>query len=438
LLQEQASAGARPDPVEVERLFKAAVKQWKLRSVLFPREEDARALCAAVAKGGAFDKLVKAAVKEKRAQGGEPAYLSAPHMVPELAQAAGALKTGQLSPPVKVTNGWVVLRLEGVRYPEDAKARQQARAQSLGEQQHQAVRRFHLALVKRHAKVDQALLDQLDFEAGGEAGFQALSKDQRVLASIEDEPPVTVAQLAGELGKKYFHGIAEPIKEHKVNPRKAEAFEMLLGARLFAREARVRKLDQTPAYLRRVDEYERVLAFNTFLERVILPGVKVVEAEVQARYEERKAGYTTPQLYRLDGMAFTDAGAAQAALEKLRGGTDPDWLRANAAGRLAPEQQQLRLEGALLSATTMPPSLAKALTGARAGELRRYASDDGTQHYLLRVVDQVPPGVRPYADVREELARGVEAEKVGAAVRDYASKLRQVQPVEVIVARLVG
>lgn len=438
MLQQQAAAGVKPDPAEVDRLFKAAVKEWKLRSVLFPKEEDAKAFCQAVAKGGGFEAKAKAAVAAQKAEAGEPAFVPPKQLAPELAVAATGLKQGQVSAPVKVASGWVVLRLEGVRYPENAEAREQARQQSLSGQQHQAVRRFHRSLVRKYATVDQKLLDAVDFEAGGEAGFQALTKDQRPLALIKGEAPLTVADLADDLAKKHFHGIAEPIKEHKVNPAKAETFEVLLGVRLFAREARERKLDQSPEFQRRAADYERVLAFNTFLERVILPGVKVVESEAQARYEQRKAEFTTPQMWRLDGLGFSDARSADAALEKLRGGTDPEWLRANADGRLEQGKQQLSLGGGLVSASALPASLAKALTGARAGEYRRYASDDGAQHYVLRVVDQVPPGVRPYAEAREQVARELQGEKVAQAVREYAAKLRQVRQVEVLVTQLVG
>jgi hypothetical protein len=40
--------------------------------------------------------------------------------------------------------------------------------------------------------------------------------------------------------------------------------------------------------------------------------------------------------------------------------------------------------------------------------------------------------------VREELAREVEGEKVAGSLRDYASKLRAVQKVEVIITRISG
>ena len=437
-LQVQASAGVKPDPAQVDKLFKAAVKQWKLRSVMFDKEEDAAAFREAVAKGGSFDKLARAAVAEKKARGGEPGYVSGQQMLPELAHAASVLEKGQVSPPVKVTGGFVVLKLEGVRYPEDKKAREQARAQSLSEQQYKAVRKFHESLVKKYAKVDEKLLGELDLEVGGEAGFRALARDVRVLAAIEGEKPITVGELTSEVEKKFFHGIADPIKEKRVNKAKVGTFEVMLGSRLFAREAKARKLDQDPTVRRKVEEYERVLAFNAFVEKVIIPGVKVTEADALGLYEARKASFTTPQMFRLDGLAYGSAKAAQDVLEKLKAGTDLEWLRANGEGQLKPEEQMFSFQGAPISVNAMPPSLAKALTGAQRGDYRLYASDDGKQHFVLRVLEQIPPTVKPYADVREELAREAEGKKIAASLKDYAGKLRQVQKVEILITRIAG
>jgi nitroreductase len=438
MLQEQAAAGVKPDKAEVDRLYKAAVKEWKVRSVMFDQEADAQKFREAVAQGGSFDKLAKAAVTEKKAKGGEPGYVSVQKMLPELAHAADALKRGEVSQPVKVSNGWVVLKLEGIRYPEIKTARADANAQSLAEQQHKAVRRFHESLVKKYAKVDEKLMQSIDFEASGEAGFKALEKDPRVLAQIDGEKPVTVAELAGEVSQKFFHGIADPIKEKRVNSTKVDTFERILGSRLFAREARERKLDQDPSFRRKVEEYDRVLAFSSFIEVVLVPGVKVTEPEVQALYEKRKDQFTFPQMYRIDAMAFDNAKAAQATMDKLKAGTDLEWLRANAEGQLKPDDQALQFQGTPLSVKGMPVSLAKTLTGAQPGDYRLYATDDGKQHYVLRVAGQIPPSVKPYADVREDLAREVEAEKIGAAVKDYAAKLRKAQKVDVIVVRIAS
>ena len=81
----------------------------------------------------------RAVVAEGKAKGGEPGWVSRQQMLPELAHAANALQAGQVSQPIKIEKGFVVLKLDGVRYPKDEKVRAQAAAQSLAEQQFKAV-----------------------------------------------------------------------------------------------------------------------------------------------------------------------------------------------------------------------------------------------------------------------------------------------------------
>jgi parvulin-like peptidyl-prolyl isomerase len=436
-LQRVAAKDVKPDPAEVERLYREAVREWKVASVLLDKEEDAKAFEAALRKGGKFEALAKKVVAEKKGRGdGKPQYLSRNHMLPEILAAVQPAKRGVPVGPLKVAAGWVVLRVEGTRHPaNDAAARAEAQARSLARMERDAVRRFYLSLVAKHAKVDRKLLKELDLEAKGEEGFKALMADARPLATIRGEKPVTVADLAREVAMKYFHGIAGPIEQHRVNPFKDEAFERILGARLFAKEAAARKLEQRPEYVRGVEEFERALAFNTFVEKVVAPDVKVTEEEAMRTYEEQKASYTAPEMFKLDGFAFANARDAQAAVEKLKGGTDFAWLRSTAAGQVPPERRSLQFDGRTVSASTLAPDLAKALSGARSGEYRLYAPRDA-EVYVVRVVEHVPRQAQPYVEARETVAKKLFNDKLAQAIGDYAGKLRKAQRVDVLITRV--
>jgi parvulin-like peptidyl-prolyl isomerase len=436
MLQRIAARGVKPDAVEVERLYRDAVREWKISSVLLDKEEDAKSFVGALRAGGRFEALARKSVAEKKGRGdGKAQFVSRRHMLPEILAAVQGAKRGDPVGPVRLSSGWVVLRLDGTRYPKDEAARAEARARSAARLEREAIRRFYLSLVKKHAVVDEALLKQLDFEVNGEKGFLELAKDERPLATIGGDKPLTVADLTREIATNFFHGIAGPIGQHRVNPHKQEAFERLLGSRLFAREAAVRKLVTRPELLRQVEERERALLFGAFVEKVIAPDVKVMEDEVLGAYERDKARYTAPEMYKLDGFAFADAREAQAALEKLKAGTDFAWLRSNAAGQVPPERRSLQLDGRTVSVTTLPRDLASALAGARSGEYRLYAANQA-EVYVIRVVEHVPPTTQPYAEAREAIARKLFDEKLARAVGEYADKLRKAQRVDVLIARV--
>jgi parvulin-like peptidyl-prolyl isomerase len=436
MLQESATRGVKPDPAEVERLYRDAVREWKAASLLVEQEEDAKALVAALRSGASFEALAKELVAKKKARGdGKSQWIARKKMLPEIHAALQGAKAGVPTDPVRVGSGWVVLRLDGTRYPKDPAAREAARAQSVARLQYEAMRRFYLDLVKRHAVVDEALLAKLDFEAGGEAGFKALLDDQRPLATLRGDKPVTVADLAREVALQFFHGITRPIEEHKVNPQKAPAFERVLGARVFAREAAARRLAERPEYRREIEDRERAMLFVTFVEKVIVPGVEVADADGKQHHEAHKDEYTSPQMYKLDGFAFEAGKDAQVALDKLRDGTDFAWLRTNAAGQLAPEKRTLKFDGRTVSASTLTPALAKALAGARVGDYRLYAAAEG-EVYVIRVLDQTPPATQPYAKVQDAIIKKLYAAKLDAAIADYAAKLRKAQRVDVLITRV--
>jgi parvulin-like peptidyl-prolyl isomerase len=436
MVQKIAVRGVKPDAAEVERLYRDAVREWKLKSVLLEKEADAKALEAALQKGEKFDALVKRYLAEKKAKGAEKAEFVAPkHMLPEVLAAVVKAKPGVPTGLVKVPSGWAVLRVDGTRYPKDPAARASARETAQARAEHQAVRRFYEGAVKRYATVDEALLASLDFEKGGEKGFEALLQDPRPLVTIRGDKPVTVADLTREIGMKFFHGLDGPIREKKVNPQKTECFERLVGSRLFAKEAASRKLDRDPQYRREVEEYERALAFSTVVEKAIAPEVKVTEDEATQYYEQHKAEYSAPEMFKLDGVAFASPREAQAALDKLGAGTDFAWLRSSAPGQLDPDHRSLHFDGSTVSASTLAPELRKALTGASAGAYRLYALGPA-EVYVVRVVERRAPEPQPYVEAREKIAKKLYNEKLTQAIADYAGKLRKVQKVDVFITRV--
>ena len=436
MVQRIPARKAKADPKLVEKAYREAVREWKLASVLVDKEEDAKTLAAALKGGAEFEGLAKKLKADKTGRGdAKSQWVPRKKMLPELLEALRDAKKGDLVGPLKVGAGWVILRVDGIRYPNDPAARATAREQALLVAQREAIRAFYLDLVKRHAVVDEALLKSLDFEAGGEKGFGELAKDERPLARIEGEKPITVGDLTHELGKKFFHGIAAPIADKKVNTQKDLAFEKLLGTRLLDREARLRKLAETTDYRLETGAYERALLFGAFVETVIKPDVKVQEAEAVAFYDKNKAKFTSPEMYKLDGFAFEKASDAEAALAKLKDGTDFAWLRNTATGQVPVEKRTLQFDGSTVSAGSLAPELARSLAGSRAGDYRLYGAGD-TEFYVLKVLEQTPPATQPYADVREAIGKKVFGEKMDKAIADYAAKLRKAQRVEVLLVRV--
>jgi parvulin-like peptidyl-prolyl isomerase len=436
VLKEGYTSPLKPDRQKVERVYRDAVREWKVRSLLFAAEADARDFASRVSGGGAFDALAAEALAGKKAKGSsESELLAEKKVLPEVLAELRKLGPGQVSPVIKVGSGFAVVLLEAQQYPEDPERRAAAEWTVLQARHNEELVRQYRLLVKKYAKVDRVLLKKLDFEAR-KPGLEALLRDKRPLVRIQGEAPVAVADLAQEIRGTYFHG-AEEIAGNKtkraLNQRKESSLDNLLGRRLFTKEALARKVQDSDTFRYRLQDYESSLLVTAAIERAVAPDVQVKEADLKAYYEAHKAEFTYPRFFRVEGLVFGDAKEAEATLKKLRAGTDFQFLARNADGRMDPATARMRFDG-VLSAADLPPEVQKSLAGARSGEVRLH--HDGDQHHVVHVVEEIPPQAKPFDEARAEIEKKVQGEKLGQAVKDWVARLRKAYPVEVYLARI--
>ncbi|MBT4491353.1 MAG: peptidylprolyl isomerase [Rhodospirillaceae bacterium] len=106
--------------------------------ILVETQEEADAIVAELKKGGDFAAIAKEKSKgPSGAKGGDLGFFTKDKMVPEFASAAFALKTGEISAPVKTGFGWHVIKVtdrrqgKGPTFAEQAPALRQAVAQTV-------------------------------------------------------------------------------------------------------------------------------------------------------------------------------------------------------------------------------------------------------------------------------------------------------------------
>jgi hypothetical protein len=432
-VRARAIQGVKASQADVDRLYRDAVREWKLHSLLFDREAEANAFQAELKRGKDFETLGKTVVAAKKAKGTvEAAYSPAGALLPQVVQFVSTAKVGA-SQVLRVKQGWSVVQVLGTRYPENADARAAAEAKGLEVAQQRAAKRYYESLEKKYARIDRKLLKSLDFEAP-KPGFAALKKDQRPLATIPGEKPFTVADLAAGLEMKFFHGIEAPIKEHRANSARYEAFETLLRKRLVMKEAQRLDIASSDAFRRHMAEFTDATLFTAYVERSILPEVKVTEKEGQEYYAKHKGEFTSPAMYRLESLAFTNAKDAQGALDKLRSGTDFKWLRANATGQLKDDDRSVQIDGNVVSANALTPDLRAQLAGTKAGDYR-LAQIEG-QYYVVRVVSASPPQEQSYKDSRSAIGKKLIGENLQKVLVESAAKLRKAHAVTVYLTRI--
>lgn len=422
----------KPDRKEVEKRYREVVKEVKVTSVLFEKEEDGKRLDSEVRAGGDFDELAQRMITAGEAKGSlEGQYLNFGSLSPEVAKAVSSMKKGEVSPLIRIGKQFSLLKLEDIRYPEDKAARAQAGKDALQAKKVAALKTYTEGLRKKYVAVDRKLFDGLDYESS-EPGFEKMLSDDRALAKVKGEKPATVADLTKALEKKFFHGADRAAERKKLNPKKDQVLEEILNRRVTVKEAKRRKLDRTEFYKTEMEEYRDGILFGAFVQKAIAPDVKVDEEELKRYYQAHIAEYTFPEMVRIDGLAFSDRKDAEEAIEKLRKGADFQWLRANAEGQVEAGKGKNLLEfgGQLLDATTLPEEVLKAISGASPGDYRLYA-DPGNAYYALDIRERVPSRPMPFESAKGLMEKKVYSEKRQSVVREWEEKLRKASDVKI-------
>jgi parvulin-like peptidyl-prolyl isomerase len=430
-LMERHVEGIKPDEKEVETVYKNSVKEWKIKSILFEKEEDAKEMEKAIKEGKNFDKTFKKFLADKKGRDeAEGQYLKGKDLLPEISQAVSKMEVGSISPILRIKAGFVILKVEGVRFPENPAAKAQARQAVLRKMETASLVKYDRALKKRYAKVNEEVLKGLDFESK-EPGFEKLLKDKRVVAEIKEEEPITVGEMTEYLRQQLYHGVERAVESKRLNTRRDQILEEMLHKRVFLKEALRLGINKTEGYKNKVKEYENSLLFGTFIQKAVVPDVKLKEEELKAYYDQHIKDYTYPEMMKMSTLLFGRREDAEKTILTLRQGTEFQWVKANVEGQLdSATQGVLDLDGKLLITRDLPEDLRKAISGAKAGDFRLYPSSEN-YFYVLYIQQVVPSRPQPYEEARERVARKIYDDKLKRAVEDYADKLRAVSDVKV-------
>lgn len=430
-LMERQAKNIKPDEKEVQGVYKESVKEWRIQSILFEKEEDAKKMEKAIKEGRDFGETLKKFLADRKGKGdAEAKYLKDKDLLPEISEAVSKMEVGSISPILRIQSGFVILKIGGVRFPEDPEARAKARQEVLRKMQGAALGKYEKKLREKYVKVNQEVLKGLDFESK-EPGFEKLLKDKKVVAQIKGEEPITVGEMTEYLRQQLYHGVERAVESKRLNTKKDQILEEMLHKRVFLKEALRLGIDKTEGYKNKVKEYENSLLFGAFIQKAVVPDVKLKEGELKAYYEEHIKDYTYPEMMKMSALVFERREDAEKTILTLRKGTEFQWVKANAEGQLDRNTPGiLDLDGKLLITRDLAEGLRKAISGAKAGDFRLYPSPEN-YFYVLYIQQVVPSRPQPYEEAREKVAQEVYGDKLKRAVKEYTDKLRAVSDVKV-------
>jgi hypothetical protein len=436
------------DPEEVEDLYRTMSREFLLSTMTFEKEADAAAFKEQTESGEDFAELASRFADEGRGEmeSGEKEYVKLKDLLPRIAEAAYAMEVDEVSQIFSAEKGFLVFRVEDVGFYEDADLKEEARRMILEGLKKKAAREYADSLQEKHSTIDHGLLEKADFEKE-KAGFLSLGEekpvdfrkftaDERVVATVHSDPPstVTVGDLARQVEQGLYHGAEKAIgRKEGLNEKKEIKLRNTLFKRNAILEARIQGLDETEEYSDAVEGFESSLLFDTFIQRVVSPDVKLTEDQLRKYYTENVDEFSSPKMFRMNGLAFHGEPDAERALDRLRKGADFRWVSANSAGQVEPGTEGvLDFRNALLSLTALPEDLQQDADRANRGGSLLYSPPKG-YHYVVVVEDIFPPRPQEYEKARQDIAKTLFEEEIRVLVDDWSEKLKEAYETRIFV-----
>ena len=438
------------DPAKVDELYEKMSREFLLTALSFTREEDALAFQKEYESGGDFKGLAARFIEAGRAEGeidGQQ-YMKLQDLLPQIARAAAELETDSLSQIFTSDGGFLLFYLHDMRFYEDPALKKEARQAILAPLKKEKADEYIAFLIGEYATIDRELLDEVDFERQTTGflwsreehpvDYKKLLEDDRVLATVHDDEPfvVTVGDLAAAVEERRFHGVEEGAKPGTLNQQKWRVLRDILFRRIVEIEAAKQGKDQTEEYLDALEEFSSALLFETFLKKVIGPDVEISEEEIRDYYAEHIDEFSSPTVFRMNGLVFDTLPDAEKALMKLRRGADFKWVSANSPGQVDKQAERtLVIDNSLLSLTALPDELRKAAEGAQQGDSLLYSSPEN-HHYVITIEKVFPAQPEPYETARKSIVPILFEEKMRALIEDWSGKLREAYETRIFVTGL--
>ncbi len=431
--------GIDADEAEVEKLYRDAIREWRIKALTFKEEKDAEEFRGAVLAGTAFEEAAQKYVSEGKAEakgGKEGEFVKTRDISPAVADSIGDLKPGSVTKVIGTGDRFAVIRLEEVRMSESPEARAQAKQRARNFAQNRAIEDYNRQLTARYVKLDKELFEKLDF-GGSAENFLKLMEDGRVVARVEGDEPVTVSVLAKGIREQYYHGMKNAIEQGTINEKKIPVLNDIVFKKVFHVEALAQGIDKTPEFADAVSDYRNSVIFGMFVEKVLRPDITVAPSDLDTYYKDHIDRFTTPGMVKLKSLVFGNASAAQAALDKLKKGTDFGWVKANAEGQVkADDGGTGGIEGVMIE-KSLPETLRQGLQGADDGAFVFYRQNEKS-FQVVNVERRIPPKVRPFDDVRPEVQRDVFRDKIEKALKDWTERLKKAYGAEVYAKEFSG
>ncbi|MDI6789627.1 MAG: peptidyl-prolyl cis-trans isomerase [Thermodesulfobacteriota bacterium] len=421
LYKEEVQDRARVSDDEMRRFYNEQMEATHIRQITVGTEEEARNIRAQIEAGSDMAALAREhSIDMFKDKGGDRGFLHRWQLPESARDAAFSLKDGQITPVIKTSSGYQIIKIEEKR-PAPEKSLEEIRQVVEKPLRKKKEEELGQEVLKRYRKqadivisVSEDLVAELPLSIDA-AKDEKWAKDERPIVKIGEEI-LTVGQFCQQL---------KDIPESKLvtdDPLalKRKFIDNWIDRKLVDIAALNRHYEQGEDFGRLLKYYEEYLLKKLFAQKVIYPQIKVSDELLKDYYDKHRDRYLKPVHYRIRQITVTDEAQARTILEQLRGGADFAWLAKNKS------EDSLAQKGGdrgWISEDKLS-FLSEAVSALKVGENSDVLSEGGA-YYIVKLEAKSDVDYEDFEQIKDVVQKDYIKENYEHLWTDYARELRQ-------------
>lgn len=419
LYKEEVQDRVRVSDDEMRRFYNEQMEEAHIRQITVGTEEEALNIRDQIEAGSDMAALAREhSIDMFKDKGGDRGFLRRWQLLESARDAAVSLKDGQITPVIKTSSGYQIIKIEEKR-PAPEKSLEEIRQVVEKHLRKKKEEELGQEVLKRYRKqVDIVISEDLLAESPvsiDAAKDEKWAKDERPIVKIGEEI-LTVGQFCQQL---------KDIPESKLvtdDPLalKRKFIDNWIDRKLVDIVALNRHYEQDEDFGRMLKYYEEYLLKKFFAQKVIYSQIKVSDELLKDYYDKQRDRYLKPVQYRIRQITVTDEAQARTILEQLRGGADFAWLAKNKS------EDSLAQKGGdrgWISEDKLS-FLSEAVSALKVGENSDVLSE-GDAYYIVKLEAKSDVDYEDFEQIKDVVQKDYIKENYEHLWTDYAKELRQ-------------
>jgi len=421
LKKEEIIGKIRVTDEEMQKRYIALYESVRLRHLFTRDQRKGERIIEAIREGADFISLVEKESEDSeeiKKKGGELGFKRKDELPKEIADAAFAMKEGEISGLLRIENGFHIIRLEERKMPEGEIPegyRKRIERLFFSEKEKERNREYLTQLrEKTKISIDEDALKSIKSEDEFDGG-------KGIVAMVEGESikrdEILVRLRSGPAAKT----------EDETDKLKRTAIDSLINQKLLDLEVVRKNYEQDKDFKYSLSITRDAILNKLFRNRIIASAVRLDDEEIKKYYEDNRESFKEPDQIRINTIQIKAKEKADRIIDELKRGADFDVVAADMSGM--PVGSTTGNTG-WLYANILPPVIKERLNEMNIGGVYGPFDIDG-EFLIIKLLGREDGKFKSFETVKNGIVEQLSKKKYDQLLSDYLAKLRAFSKIKI-------